>query len=155
MDDDEHERWRQQRAAELEVIERNAEREVLAELAEIDRQRWRTPPIKGPGREQRLDTAPINWDQRISDAIIGEREHTEAFLVELVAQIQDAAAERFDEEAKEQATQLAAEVGRLTAELGEVRALMRQLKALVDADRSDRRKGPLDLPRLPDLRELN
>lgn len=125
-------RWRR------EVREREArlahERNKDRNLTDAEMQRWVDHVHELIANEREFQR------EAVAQAVAAERERMSALLVELIAEMQDAAADDL-----ERATRS------LTVELGEVRATLAELRATLASDRAK----VVDLPRLPDRRELN
>ena len=113
---------------------------MLDELEErVAGRRKKADPEPTP-RERKLDTAPVDWDARISEAIAAERRYQAELLTELIAEFRGEAADEL-----ERATRS------LTIELADLKATLAEVRQVVAGERSK----VLDLPPLPARRELN
>src|SRR5262245_42204641 len=96
--------------------------------------------LNKPKPERKLDTAPIDWDARIREAISRERQFQHGVLAEIIAELRAEASNDLEHATRS-----------LTAELADLKATLAELRLALASDRTK----PLDLPRLPAGRELN
>ena len=99
------------------------------------------PQPEPPPRVRGLDTAPIDWSAVIDKRIMAEREHTNALLIELIAELQGQAADDL-----ERATMS------LTCEVADLRVVVADLRTVIASEKAG---TVVDLPSLPSRRGLN
>src|SRR5262245_7300651 len=105
-------------------------------LERRQRSDWRMRPRFDPQPERRargLDTAPVDWDARIRDALTHERQFQHDVLIGVIAELRAEASDDL-----ERATRS------LTAELADLKATLAELRLALASDRTK----PLELPPL-------
>jgi hypothetical protein len=95
-------------------------------LQEDSLQRWSRlmPAPERPRPARKLDTAPVDWNQRIAEAVAAERRFMSDVLAEIVRTLQADAADDLD-----------AAVRKLTGEVSELRATLAELRATLATER--------------------
>jgi L-rhamnose isomerase len=101
---------------------------------------WRRDADETEAREvvaRRLDTTPVDWGTHIRSAVAAEREHTNALLVELVAEMQAQANDDLEKATRS-----------LTVELLDLKATLAELRVVLATERRQKQSGTvIDLPR--------
>jgi hypothetical protein len=98
-------------------------------------ERWERlkPPPEPPQRERGLDTAPIDWEARISEAIATEREFVLAVMGEALGETCAAQRKEIDIELRE-----------MRIEIAELRITNAELRHRMNAERGKFGDAPID-----------